>query len=66
MIIFLRSKFFAVARWLQTFYTRWLADMVSVTQTQLSPIVTAENKESASFWNYKEDKAIQAKTEEHI
>lgn len=50
MQLFYQCKFFAVTiGWLQTFYTRWFADMVFMTQTQLTPIVTAKDKESASF-----------------
>jgi len=32
--------------------------MISMTQTQLTPIVTAKDKESASFYNKKGNKAI--------
>lgn len=43
-------------RELPTFYARRFANVVFVTQAQLTPVVAAENEESASFWKSKRRK----------
>lgn len=58
--IYIKIFCYITIRQLQTFYTRRFADVILVTQTQLTPIVTAKDEESAGLWNKKQAKAFLA------